>query len=548
MSDEFPSLWEGLGEGLANGEREDVHLHCDTEDGNDVLPRSALQEQQRDEAAAANCIRIYVEADYDLFLNKGSVANVVSYLTGMFSQSAALFSNDGIPVSMSEIFVWDVTSPYTSTTASGLLNQFRATRTSFNGDLAHLVAKRSGLGGVAYVNVMCNRNFAYGFSSINPTYQSVPTYSWTVDVFTHETGHNIASPHTHACQWNGDGTAIDGCYTTEGGCPAPEIPVDGGTIMSYCHLVSVGKNFTKGFGIQPRNLMLTRFNAAASCLQNCASNPATHADFDFDGDNKSDVSVFRPSTGTWHLDRSSQGYIGSIFGLSTDLLAPGDFDGDGLTDLGVFRPSTGSWYLMRSSTGFNGTQFGTNGDRPVPGDFDGDDKADITVFRPSNGGWYRINSSNGQIVTAAFGQSGDVPVMGDFDDDGRADMAVFRPSTSSWYMMRSTLGFTGMQFGVTGDVPVAADYDGDGQTDVAVYRPSNNTWYILRSAQGFTGVQFGVVADKLAPADYDGDGKADIAIFRATTSTWYLLRSTLGFTSLQFGVSTDKPIPAAFLP
>ncbi len=525
---------------------------CETEDAGEVLPASALREPTADamDAAAANCIRLYIEADNNIYINKGSsVTNVRNYLTGVFNQSATMFANEGIPVSLSEIFVWDVASPYTlGANASTLLNQFKATRTSFNGDLAHLVSLRSGLGGVAWRDVMCNRSFSYAFSSIHPSFSTVPTYSWTIDVFTHETGHNIASPHTHACLWNGDGTAIDGCYTTEGGCPSPGIPSDGGTVMSYCHLQSVGKNFTKGFGIQPRNLMVNRFNSA-TCLQGCSASQPQRPDYDFDGDGKSDISVFRPADGVWHQLRSGSGYTGSAFGLSTDLLAPGDYDGDGKTDLGVYRPSTGYWYVMRSGgAGLLSVQFGVSGDLPVPGDFDGDDKADISVFRPSNGTWYRLNSTNGVAVIVPFGQNGDVPVMGDFDGDNKADHAVFRPSTSSWYMMRSSLGFTGMAFGVAGDSPAAADFDGDRKTDIAVYRPSNGSWYIMRSQLGFTGTQFGIAEDRPVAADYDSDGKADIAVFRPSVGSWYLLQTTAGFSGQQFGLGTDKPIPAAFLP
>jgi hypothetical protein len=518
---------------------------CDTEDTNEVLPASALQAPPQDQVAA-KCVRIYLEADYDIYLNKGSVANVSNYLTGMFNQSAAIFANEGIPVSISEIFVWNTASPFTGTTTSQLLQQFRSTRTSFNGDLAHFLAIRN-LGGIAYLDVMCNRTFAYGVSSIHASFQNVPTYSWTVDVFTHETGHNIASPHTHACQWNGNGTAIDGCYTTEGGCPNPGIPPAGGTIMSYCHLQSIGKNFTLGFGPQPRALMVNRFASSAPCLQDCASS-TNRPDFDFDGDGKSDISVFRASDGGWHLLRSSAGYTGSSFGVSTDMLAPADYDGDGKADLAVFRASTGNWYIQRSTLGFTGAQFGQNGDIPMPGDFDGDDKADLSVFRPADGGWYRINSSNGQFVAVSFGQNGDVPLMGDFDGDGKADQAVFRPSTSSWYMQRSTAGFTGVQFGAAGDVAVPADYDGDGKTDIAVFRPSTGAWYLLRSQLGLASYAFGVSTDRPAPADYDGDAKADIAVFRQSVATWYLQQTTAGFSAQQFGVSTDKAVPAAFLP
>lgn len=268
----------------------------------------------------------------------------------------------------------------------------------------------------------------------------------------------------------------------------------------------------------------------------------------FEGDQKSDIAVFRPSTGSWYsLDSTGGGFRAVPFGTNGDRIAPGDYDGDGKTDYGVFRPSEGNWYLFQSTAGFTGLHFGATGDLPVPGDYDGDLKTDIAVYRPSVGDWYILLSTGG-FTGFHWGSTGDKPVQGDYDADGKTDAAVYRPSVGDWYILQSTAGFTGFHFGTAGDKPVQGDYDGDGKTDAAVFRPSVGDWYMLQSTGGFTGLHWGISEDIPSPADFDGDGKTDVGVFRPSSGDWFALRSTDGFLGLHFGATGDVPVPSGYLP
>jgi len=242
------------------------------------LPESAMRlDPVPPGTLTTKCVDWYYETDYDIFVGKGSVSAVNTYIQGMFNQVATLYNNDGISVTLQTLFIWDTTDPYTGTTTSNYLNQFGAYRTSFAGDLAMLIGYNGG-GGVAYVNGLCSTSNQYkmGYSAIQSSYQNVPTYSWTVEVVTHEGGHLLGSRHTHDCVWNGNNTRIDGCGPAagynSGTCAAGPLPVSG-TIMSYCHLVSgVGINFNNGFGPQPTSVMVNAINNAA-CLSSCVSCP-----------------------------------------------------------------------------------------------------------------------------------------------------------------------------------------------------------------------------------------------------------------------------------
>lgn len=263
---------------------------------------------------------------------------------------------------------------------------------------------------------------------------------------------------------------------------------------------------------------------------------------DFDGDGRTDHSVFR--SGTWHLLRSTAGYTGVGFGLASDEIVPGDYDGDNKTDVAVYR--TGAWYILKSSdSSLLSVAWGASGDLAMTGDYDGDGKADPTVYRPSTNTFFVRRSSDGAIAAQVWGTSGDVPVAGDFDGDGKSDYAVFR--SGAWHILGSTAGYSATAFGIGGDQLVPADYDGDGKDDIAVFR--SGTWYMLRSTAGFTSQSWGVASDTPAPGNYDGDNKADVAVFRGSTGQWFVFQSASSTAStVSFGASGDIAVPSGYLP
>ena len=287
----------------------------------------------------------------------------------------------------------------------------------------------------------------------------------------------------------------------------------------------------------------------------CSCALASRAPFDFDGDGKTDLSIFRPSDNAseadFYIENSAASQTQSTaWGNVSDLAVNADFDGDFKTDLAVFRPSENNWFILQSSNNaVAAVNFGVANDKLVPADFDGDNKADFAVFRPSTGTWFILQSSNGQVRVNQFGIAEDLPANADFDGDGKNDLAVFRPSNGTWYVSRSSDNTaTIVNFGLSGDKPVAGDFDRDGRADFAVFRPSNGIWYLLKSQEGFAAAQFGTSTDKPLQADFDGDGRRDIGVFRPSNGTWYYIKSSdAQIVIRQFGLNGDTAVPTVFV-
>lgn len=316
--------------------------------------------------------------------------------------------------------------------------------------------------------------------------------------------------------------------------PIPNsVALVGRTFFARWYITDAGA--ANGFSVSPA----ARFTVFGDAVA------VTRAKFvDFDGDGKTDISVFRPAEGNWYiLNSSNNAFSVQHFGISTDKVTPADFDGDGKTDIAVFRE--GTWYHSRSSGGVVVVPFGQPGDIAQPGDYDGDNKADVAIYRPSDGNWWWMSSVDGSQRATRWGISTDAPAAADYDGDGKTDFAVYRGGT--WYILKSTGGTTITQFGLAEDKPVVGDYDADGRADIAVWRPSTGVWYHLRSSDGgFRAQAFGLSADIPSPGDYDGDGSNDLAVYRS--GVWYLQRTAAGFNAQQFGIATDKPVPSAYIP
>ncbi|MCY7345368.1 MAG: VCBS repeat-containing protein, partial [Pyrinomonadaceae bacterium] len=295
-------------------------------------------------------------------------------------------------------------------------------------------------------------------------------------------------------------------------------------------------------------------------LYNGSSALFTRTENDFDGDLRTDLSVYRPSIGTWFINRSTNGITAQQFGIASDKPAAADYDGDGRTDLAVWRESASAFFhIFQSSTNtYRFEQFGQTGDVLTVNDWDGDGKADASVYRDSAIGsqsyfFYRgtLNNPNGTITFVPWGTVGDKAARGDFDGDGKADAAIFRPSNGVWFILQSSNNQgRAQQFGTAADRRVPADYDGDGKTDIAIVRPANNDWYILNSATGTAAYrQWGANSDALIPGDYNGDGRTEISTYRAAEGNWYIPQcADFRQAVTKFGATGDVAVPSTLLP
>lgn len=275
------------------------------------------------------CLRIYFELRYDMYQRYGathspgiydgtSMSKTVGYFTSVFNQVSALFYNAGINAYISELKVNtqpDIYLLYQGTLQNGcykldseeslnIHSQFGNNLTSnYNGDIAQLISVKKGtsygngrlMKGYPYQNYsLCSipKKLLYSYANIGDetcvnSNNHFSNYSWNINVIIHELGHDLGSNHTQSCVWNGNNTPIDNCgpvYYTNNPNPFgaidgqncfnpsnPILPYDnGGTIMSYCHLLNTVKiKFSNGFGESGLDNPLTRIRSKICADYQC---------------------------------------------------------------------------------------------------------------------------------------------------------------------------------------------------------------------------------------------------------------------------------------
>jgi hypothetical protein len=233
-------------------------------------------------AFTAGSVRLAIETDYQFYQRFGNLSDANAYVTQMIAAIGAVYL-DEVHTTLSIAYLglhstsndgWS--APDGPGTPGQLLDEFRAAwAPSLGGswpvsaDVAHFISGASLGGGIAYIDVLCNQNFAFGVSSVSgnidwDTFSGAPSGgNWDFIVVAHEIGHNFSALHTHDyCP------PVDRCQSS---CSGGAI-CSSGTLMSYCHLCAGVAGVSLGFGALVANEM--RLAATASCAGGFSLGPA----------------------------------------------------------------------------------------------------------------------------------------------------------------------------------------------------------------------------------------------------------------------------------
>jgi hypothetical protein len=323
--------------------------------------------------------------------------------------------------------------------------------------------------------------------------------------------------------------------------------------------------------------------------------------FDYNGDGKKDLCFYRPGAGAIYILRSSgcqtfetvyaQGDGGcgiARYNLSSasDRVFPFDYNGDGRSDLCLYRPGTGAIFIVRSNgggtftsvyrqgnpgKGIAGYNLSSASDRVFPLDYNGDGKSDLCLYRPGAGAIYIARSNGDGTFSAVYRQgapgygiagyslrsSRDQVFPFDYNNDGRSDLCLYRPGAGAIYIARSNgdgtftavyrqgdpgSGIVGYDLKSSSDQVFPFDYNGDGYQDLCLYRPGAGAVSVVRSNGngtftsvyrqgdsdlGIAGFDLKNAADQVFACDHNGDGDDDLCIYIPETGVIAVIDSAV---------------------
>lgn len=236
----------------------------------EITPTFGRSEGETAFAGASCQVRecpIAIETDYQLNqVFGGDLAAETAHISSLLAAGSARYQEQ-IDTFLTYPYVQFYTTsndPWSTPDSGGgsitMLNEFVS---AWSGNvpagaiLGHFLSGANLGGGVAYLDAICDTSQSFSFAvSGNMDGQTqfpitVNPFNWEFIVFTHETGHNFGSPHTHDYS-----PQIDNC--AGGNC------ISNGTVMSYCHLCPGGmNNMTTFFHPTVVNLMK---GVADNCL------------------------------------------------------------------------------------------------------------------------------------------------------------------------------------------------------------------------------------------------------------------------------------------